>query len=249
MLLYPPSYGYQSSYQVMAHEIDPQKRITAHALLQLMQEASLQNAIMLKVSLWDLEEKQLSWVLLRKHIDVQRWPELGRSIRIMTYPAGFNKIFAYRDFIAYDEEDNLVASASSTWTLMDMKTRRAVRIPTFMEELVPTAPEDVLPRSSSKLSKPAEWTNGYETSIRFFDLDWNGHVNNLTLVKYLLEATSTDLWHTHCISNLSFQIKAEVLLGDHIEVQYQVENDQTFYRMMKDGTTEVASAIATWSIT
>ena len=62
-------------------------------MINLMQEAAMQNVIKMGVSVWDLEPHNISWVLMRLLLNVQRVPMLGERIKIVTHPAGFEKIY------------------------------------------------------------------------------------------------------------------------------------------------------------
>jgi len=70
-------YGYIGEFPIRTSEIDAQKRIKVDSLIQLMQETSMQNVLSLKLSVWDLEDKALSWGLLKKEIHVHSYPSVG----------------------------------------------------------------------------------------------------------------------------------------------------------------------------
>jgi acyl-ACP thioesterase len=96
-----PPFGYQEDFCVRTFEIDSTKSATLPAIVQLMQEAAMQNVIDIKLSIWDLEPHKISWVVMRKNMTINRLPVLGEKIQILTYPAGFEKFFTYRDFHSY----------------------------------------------------------------------------------------------------------------------------------------------------
>jgi acyl-ACP thioesterase len=68
------------SYTIRTFDIDCHKQLTIPALVRLMQETAMQQVLDLKISVWDLEEYKLAWVLIRKRIEVQRLPLLGEKI-------------------------------------------------------------------------------------------------------------------------------------------------------------------------
>jgi len=244
--LHAPSFGYESQYLIQAHEIDLAKQIRPTSLLQLMQEASMQNAINLKVSIYELEQANVSWVLIKKDLQVHRWPELGETLRILTYPAGLERIFAYRDYIAYDAQDNLVASASSTWTLMNLNTRKVERISKELSDLVPSSVVETLPRPFKTLVKSEEITWSYDYTIRYFDLDWNGHVNNVALSKLMLQSLPLDFWSSHKMERYCIQIKSECRIEEQVTVETSRQDNLLVHRILSFTGDLIAQGNSWW---
>lgn len=147
--------GYEETFTIRTHEIDNRKKATPTSLVRLMQEAAMQNVIRLKLSVWDLESHHIAWVLMRLNLKINRLPHLGEQIRILTYPAGFEKYFTHRDYQVYDANDVLIAHSASTWLLMDTQTRRMRRIPAFILEYNNRMPDaaNCLPHPSDELPK------------------------------------------------------------------------------------------------
>jgi len=123
------------SFTIQKMPLHHRKQATIPALVKLMHEAAMQNVIDLKLSVWDLEPHQISWVLMRKNLVIHHVPKLGEQIKVVTHCAGFEKYFTYRDYKIYNQADELLAAAASTWLLMDTIKRRMTRIPDFIQAL------------------------------------------------------------------------------------------------------------------
>jgi len=61
------------------------------------------------------------------------------------------------------------------------------RIPDFLLALKVTPEETVLESPPSRLAKIVEIIHTEQVKVKSYDLDWNGHVNNLNYVRYVLE--------------------------------------------------------------
>lgn len=215
--------GHVESFKIRTSEIDLNRRIRIPSLIQLMQEASMSNAIQLGVSVWDLEENSKSWVLVKKEIEILELPSLGETIHITTYPSGLERLFAYRDFIVKNDHGKVLAVASSVWILMDIQSRKVVK-PEF-DIPVPTDVE-VLARPTFNLKKPSSKSISKDYRIEWFDLDWNNHVNNVYLLKCFLETTPEDILRSRSIKTMKIQFKSEGLIGDQLICYYE-ELDHT----------------------
>lgn len=239
-------YGYIGNFKVRTSEIDAGKTLKISSLVQLMQECSMQNVLQLKLSVWDLEQQKLSWVLLKKDIQIIRFPIVGEMIRIKTYPAGFHRIFAFRDFKVYDSEDKLIATASSNWGLMHIEKRSLVKIPSY--EFYDHIPEGSLERPSFSLTNKIEATHSTSSIIRWRNLDWNGHVNNVVLIEEMLDSLPANFLYTHRLSRLQLQFKTESMLDDVLISDSTIlENSVQHVLKRKSDNAIIALAKSDWT--
>lgn len=238
-------YGYIGDYVVRSSEIDSNKRLKIPALIQLLQEASMQNVLSLKLSVWDLEEENLSWVLLKKDLKIYKLPTVGQRIKIKTYPAGFHRIFAYRDFVVTDEHNSILATAGSVWGLINTQTRKLMTIPSY--EFYDIIPNDILERPNFKLPAKIEAQHSRPSNIVWHNLDWNGHVNNVVLIQSMLDTIPNDYLHTHQLESLQLQFKCESILGDDLESNCQINENEILHQIIRrTDNSIIASARSVW---
>ena len=236
-------------YTIRAYAVDQSKKISVPALAQLMHETAMQHVLDLKLSVWDLEPLHLAWVLTNIHIDIYRRPLLNEKITIRTNPSGFERVRTYRDYRVYDEQDQLIASAVSTWFLMDTKSRRLARVPDEVRATVEGAIQQIdefLPRT--KAPKIEDTSSGYarQFQVNYHDLDFNMHLNNIYYAKWLLDALPLDFLKHHELRSLNLTYKLECLLDDLVISQAATSGESSFgHRLVKDGK-EVAVGASTW---
>lgn len=238
---------FKESFKIRAHEVNVNKVLTIPSLLKLMQEASMGSAEQLKVSVWQLEKYNLAWVLLRKHLKVIRLPKLGDHITVATNPSGFDRAFAYRDYRAFDAEGVLLAYASSTWTLLDLGTRKMAKTPQSLLDL--SLPTDILDKPQRRIPKVEKISSIKDGQISYYDLDWNGHVNNINYVKYMLEALDVEKLQNGKLSEFQFQIRSESFLNDNVRTHVEVCTDQEVRHELIDQSTKniIAQGLSIWA--
>lgn len=183
-------------YSIRTYEIDNRKKATVPALIKLMHEAAMENVIDLKLSVWDLEPHQISWVLMRKNLRINQLPDLGQEIKVVTHCAGFEKFFTYRDYKIFNQQNELLAYASSTWLLMDTVKRRMARIPDFILAMEMPKAADCLARPKNKLPKFEQVDLQKAFTVGWYDLDFNQHLNNVFYLQWILETVPDEL-HLH----------------------------------------------------
>ncbi len=237
--------GYEETFIIRAYEIDNRKKATPAALVCLMQEAAMQNVIQLKLSVWDLEPHHISWVLIRLNLHINRLPNLGEQIRVLTYPAGFEKFFTHRDYKVFDAESNLIAHSSSTWLLMDTETRRMARIPDFIlkyNEQMP-AKADCLPHPTDKLPKLEHLHRRKMYEVNWHDLDFNMHLNNTLYIQWMLETVEDKVLQMGYLKELDILFKLEGIWKDTIESELQHIDNQTFLHRLVRASDEKELAV------
>ncbi|RMF24087.1 MAG: hypothetical protein D6765_12200 [Bacteroidetes bacterium] len=219
-----PQLGWEGWFEIRTSEIGYGKALTLPALVQLMDEGAMQNVLELGLSVWDLEPLAVSWVCLRKHLEVQRLPLLGEKLRILTYPAGFEPPYTFRDYRAFDEQGTCIAWASSAWTLLNTRTRRLAPLPDFIRALEKDMPppQHRLPRPPKRKPPTFPLTPTRSFRIGWFDLDFNSHLNNVHYLRMVLEAFDADFLRTHRLESLDLTYKLEGEWGEVISSEVGV---------------------------
>lgn len=240
----------EAYYTIRTYEIDSKKQATLPALVKLMHESAMQHVIKLGVSVWDLEPHHISWVLMRQQLSVFRLPKLGEQIKIETYPSGYERLFTYRDYKVYDATGELIAHSSSTWALMDTVKRSLARFPAFildMLQLAP-APELCLPRPSGQLPKMEKTDHSLDFIVRWHDLDYNDHLNNMYYLQWMLEALPDELLSHGRLRAFDIQYRAEAQWKDHARTEVQhLPNGRMLHRLVRsDDGKDLALALSEW---
>lgn len=243
--MYQDSIIHHTTFKIRGCEVNFEHKITFPALVQLFQEASLENIINLKLSSWNDHRGSYGWVLLRKEVKVNDYPKLGETVTIETYPSGFDRIFAYRDYKMLDADKKLIAYASSTWTYMNLHTRKLAALPEKLENFDVSQFRQVLSRPKSKIKILDDPTQSIKYIIRRYHLDWNSHVNNNHYFKFVLEVLEPPEQKVEP-SEVTIHIKSECLEGDTIIVEAKQMKFESLVTIRKNVNEIVALALVKW---
>ncbi|MGH1339346.1 MAG: acyl-[acyl-carrier-protein] thioesterase [Aureispira sp.] len=224
----PEELLYEGPFTIRTSEVTRHRQATAASLINLMQEAALQNVLELNVSAWDMSAQQISWVLMRKHLEIVRMPSLGETITIQTYPAGFDKILTYRDYKVFDAQRNLIASSSSTWLLMHTVKRRIARIPAEIRERGQFDTSCCLPHARNKLPDLEQVDIEKDFVVNWHDMDFNEHLNNVRYMQWVFETIEGYTEHSQQLSNLDIIYKQECHWKDVVRVKTQKIDSQMY---------------------
>jgi acyl-ACP thioesterase len=219
---------FEQEYTVLPHETDQHGFARPVALLNYMQSAAGEHASLLHVAVADLRKSGHTWVLSRIHLAMERYPRQGQTVRIKTWPSARANLFTIRDFELYDMENVLIGRATTSWAVLNLKTRRPVKLDTVLPGY-PIIAVRALPDMFATL--PLLETSGHELRLPVLrgDLDINRHVNNTVYVGWALESIPDEIDNTCRLADLEISFRAEALYGDTIIARSAQADDDYCY--------------------
>ena len=241
------SYIHTEQFSIRTSEINHNKSLHASALIQLMQEASMQHTIGMKVSVWDMEAIQGGWVLLKMEVQFYHYPVLGQKVTVRTYPSGLDGYFTYRDYFMYDEKDTLCATATTMWAMMNTESRKMVKIPFSFQSLVYRS-DTPLNRPTKKLFPATTEGLAKNVKVNYFHLDWNGHVNNVQLIRLVIESLDCSIHYSLTMVAFYVQFKTEAVMDQELLIYNEAISDHHYRHLIKDKTTgkDIVMAESVW---
>jgi len=132
---------------------------------------------------------------------------------------------------AFDQQGNLLATASSSWLLMELNDRKMMAIPPELVQSIDRFfpdPSDCLPRPSGKLPLVSNADFEWNAQVGWFDLDFNYHLNNVTYASWMLNALPESVFKSKTLSNFQIRYTKEALLNDQIHCSTQQINEFQF---------------------
>jgi medium-chain acyl-[acyl-carrier-protein] hydrolase len=236
------------TYRVRGYDVDLHKKAGIPAIIQMMHDAAMEHVLKLGLSAVELDPLGLGWVLVRQQLQVYRQPALGATVTVETRPTGRDRAFAYRDFYLYDSEGTVLATATTTWLLMDIHTRRIARYPDFINVwLDKSQTPHFLPRPTGDFPVVKNPLVEKSFQVNWHDLDFNRHLTNFYYQKWMLETTPVEILENYRLEAYSIQFKGEGLLGDTLQVYSEALAPGVFaYSIRKDGQ-ETTSGYARWA--
>lgn len=206
---------YNCDYQVRSYEVDSAGLVRPLTLLNFLQDAAGEHAARLGVSVPVLFRKKLTWVLSRYHVRFHSFLPPHSTVRLTTWPSGREGRFALRDFELFDTDGNAVATATSSWMLISLESRRPVRLDEHLPDL-PTHPRRVVEDDFASLPTLAEHDCELPFRVRFSDLDINRHVNNTVYVDWALETRPSELIGKFRPAAVEVSYRGEANYGDRV---------------------------------
>ena len=193
--------------------IDTSNSLTLNAVFNFFQEAAISHADNLGVGREALAKTNQAWILSRISVLADRRPLYGETVTVRTWPRGSEKLFILRDFDIRGADDIPVVRARSCWLIIDAEKRRPLRPQPLIAGLPLNEGMDALPCSSC----PPERVNLTEKAERralYTDLDYNGHVNNVSYIRWIEDVLDPGLPEKARRMRLDINYINEILPGE-----------------------------------
>jgi len=212
---------WQESAPVRFGAIDKSDRLTLDAVFQFFQEAAICHAENLGVGREDMARTGQVWILSRMSVLVKRRPEYCETITVRSWPRGWEKLFAMRNYEIKDKNDMAIVSARSAWLIVDMEKRRPLRPQSVMDNLPQNegleslAPEE---KGAAALTERGDLQKAAERKALYTDIDYNGHVNNVRYVQWIEDALDPQLLEKADKLRIDINYMNEIMLGETAEL-------------------------------
>ena len=225
---------HEEKYTVKTYQVDMRNRIAPAAVFGMMQESASIYCLNEKISLEYLNPKGLTWMLLKQHVRFQSYPQWNSVLNVKTWPRNKNGLRALRDYLVTDEQGNCVAESVTNWVLIDTASKKLVKIDDVVKNI--QAVEESVFESNFKIRIDKHGGEHYSSqyNVKYSDIDINLHVNNLSYIKWCLDAVPFSYQTEHILKEFTIEYMQEI--GGEISVTADVyKREDSFYHELKRG--------------
>ena len=154
-------------------------------------------------------------------------PKYQDEITIKTWPRIMEKFYSYRDFEVFDNNNNLIAIASSKWIMINSETGKIQRISDEMIKAYGLVEKEIFDKPlNEKPREPEDLKLNFKYKIQRRDIDTNGHVNNINYISYAIEAIPEEIYKNSIFNNIQIHYKKEIKYGEKINCYYSFKNNK-----------------------
>lgn len=206
---------HEETFAVQYHETDQYGFVRLVALLNYLQTSGVKHASLLKVAVSDLRKGGNTWVLSRVHLTMDRYPRGGDTIRVRTWVASKTPYFTVRDYELYNTAGNIIGRATTSWAVLNMKSRKPVKLSEALPEF-PMNPTRAINDEFGTLPVLDNSQKDLLLPVLRGDLDSNRHVNNTVYAAWALETIPEEVDRTSRLTEFEIAFRSEALYGETI---------------------------------
>ncbi len=219
----PEDFQFTQKYEVGSFQVSPDGRIRLASLADLFQEIAWRHADSADFGR-NLLQSRLMWALSRMEIQVAKFPKWGEPIQLFTGGRGADKLFAFREFMVWDQQGRVLVRAMSSWLLLNLDTKRIQRPQQVLQPGI-FDPNLKPAWQPGRLAVRGELIAAEAVRVRHADLDLYNHVNNASYIRWV-ENTLADLGVFP--GGISINYLAECLAGEVVQLSVFRENGRYF---------------------
>ncbi|MBR1706031.1 MAG: hypothetical protein IJ721_04480 [Bacteroidales bacterium] len=215
------SYKFCQDICIPCYETDAAFYLKPAAFMDMAQEIAYWAAQMLGFGYDDLHVHHVAWVLSRMHFHFENPPKWRDEVILKTWHKGAGGLFYLRDFELLSPQGEPLVTCTSSWVVIDERTRHFVR-PDEMQHLlhidgtvddaiVEPAPKVVLPRDGE--GEPCG-----EHVVAYSDIDILGHTNNARYVVWAMDAVDYETVSSHRVKDVYINFNRETTPGETVHL-------------------------------
>jgi len=191
------------------------------AFMDMAQEIAYWAAHELGFGYDDLHVHHTAWVLSRLHFHFEKLPMWRDDVRLYTWHKGADGLFYLRDFYLQDADGNRLVTCTSSWVVIDERTRRLVR-PEELTDLLGVDGEvdDAIPERAPKVAMPrgAEPEPAGEHTVVYSDVDIIGHTNNARYMVWAMDCIDYEAASARRVRDVYINFNKETTPGATVQL-------------------------------
>ena len=242
---------WEQNFIVRSYDVDPGWKLKLSTLFSYMQEAAVNHSYDLGVGYHDLEKSGVFWVLSRIKLKIKRMPAWKDDITVKTWPKGKDRLFALRDFVVLDSNNNELISVTSLWLLIKKDSRRPQRIQSLPVPLPENQGMSAMEEHLEKI-KPFDTLELHHTrQVLPDDLDVNYHVNNARYIDWIMDCFDPSFSVANTIKAIQVNYMDEAMYKEQVmmSISKNAVPDRTNYieGIHQDTRSAVVQALVEWA--
>lgn len=217
---------YTKKYEINYYDVDYNLQCKLASIVNFLCDIGNTQSESLGETIDELTARNCAWVFYKYDIKIKRYPKYRDIITVQTEPTAFNKFYAFRGYKIMDKDNNVIVEATALFFLINIEKRRPTRI--SEEQMNAYTGGEILPKGvdMGEVRDFNEEDFSKEFSIRYSDIDSNGHVNNVKYMEWAIESVPEEVIKDYKLKRIKVVFVKETVYGDKVHVLGQkIEED------------------------
>ena len=191
--------------------------IKVASLMQHLQEAAALHAEQLGFGREKMDRLDSYWVLSNVRVEIAELPKWNEEVTIRTWPSGYTRLIASREFIGRDRNGRELFSAGSEWMVLDKQRGRPKNL-FHLDLALPRTGTKALQEKLNRLEPHHGGVAVDRVRVARSAIDLNGHVNNTEYIRWGIDALSRQFKLSSEIRCVQATYLSEVFEADELDL-------------------------------
>jgi len=197
------------------------------SLMQHFQEAAALHAEQLGLGLERMKGLDGYWVLSNLRVEIAGLPTWNEQVSIRTWPSGYTRLIASREFVGRDRNGRELFRAGSEWMVLDKQRSRPKNL-FHLDLALPRTGTKALQKKLSRLEPHQGGIAVDRVRVARSAIDLNGHVNNTEYIRWGIDALSREFKLSAEIRCVQATYLSEVFEADELDLLVSCGPDGRF---------------------
>ena len=218
--------AYEKEYKINIFNVDSEHKCRFSSLVDFLWDVVISQSDYLGETKDGLVHNQCIWVLLKYNITIYEYPRFKDTITVDTKVLGTKKFYGYRQNTIKNSKGKVIGEVLSTAILIDFDKRRPTKISPEQSQIYGLNGElDTVP-ALDDIPKIENEDYSKDYSVRYSDIDSNGHVNNVKYMEMAIDSLPRSIINEYELFNIKVLFKKETNDGDTLHVSSEVINKE-----------------------
>lgn len=226
---------FNEKVKIQLKDIEKENYIKNKGILEIFENVATHHSDLVGYGPNSINETGISWILFDWKIKVIKRPKYGQTLSVNTWGRMKKKVYTYRDFEMYDEENNLCVIGTSKWAIVNINTNKIEKITEEIYEKYQLEDNSVFDTIElEKIKEQEEYSKELVYQVCRRDIDLNNHMHNLYYLDLAYEVLPEEVYKKRPFNEFRINYKKEVKLGDIIRCRYTFLNNEHIITICDD---------------
>jgi len=209
---------YCEEFIIRNYEAGQDGRLKIFSIFNYLQEIASRHAEEIGWGFEELKNKGVFWVLSRMQVEIVKVPLWKEKVKVKTWPSGVEKLYALRDFLITDMNDDILIKASSAWLIVYRDNLRVQPPRKIISDFGSIVEERAMQINLQKILSFEEITGKSFRKASFNELDVNQHVNNARYIEWLMDCYNPEYLRENTLRNILVSYSGQAKENEQFEL-------------------------------
>ncbi len=208
---------YSEKIRVAIGNSDSTLHLSLPAAMTCFMDIATLHAQNLGIGFDSMQKNNMVWITTKTMVDLYRAPGFLKEVEASTWVEGQKNGRSYRDYAIRDGEGNLLIAGKTEWTALDTLKRTPVPADNIMPQDMEKH-EEVCKNDFRMIDHDFSDSEALGTyTVRSIDVDFIGHMNNISYVRAFLGCLSSKEMKEHPIRHFEISYVSQCFEGNTLE--------------------------------
>lgn len=227
----------EKKIELYSYDANPDSSVKISSLMKHFQQIAREDLLDYGITYNMMRDANQVFVIIKARIEFNKKVSIYDELHLKTVPTKVSGITFFRDFFLTDENNDLVASCSTSWVLMNFESRRILRPVDIISE-IPAFPDQASDITLTRRFLFDDSPISKSTNVRrimYSNLDENNHFNNAETAAFAIDEVADRLMNGDIIKSFEIHFNHESALGDEIDITTENRSKNSYISAYNPG--------------